>query len=64
MVVKQLSWGDCAGARCASEHRAGDLGFEGSLVRWPELTGTWRAHHEVARSPFSPGVRTDGTVFQ
>ncbi|HEV3008433.1 MAG TPA: lamin tail domain-containing protein, partial [Burkholderiales bacterium] len=62
--VKQISWGDCAGARCASEHHTGDLGFEGSLVRWPELTGTWRAHDEVARSRFSPGVRTDGTVFR
>jgi hypothetical protein len=63
-VAKQLSWGDCAGARCASEHRAGGLGFEGSLVRWPELTGTWRAHAEVARSRFSPGVRADGTAFR
>ena len=62
--VKQLSWGDCAGARCAAEHYAGELGAESSLVRWPELTGTWRAHRKVARSRFSPGVRTDGTVFQ
>jgi hypothetical protein len=62
--VKQVSWGDCAGAPCASEHRAGDLGFGSSLVRWPELTGTWRAHDEVAPSRFSPGVRADGKVFR
>ncbi len=62
--VKRLSWGDCAGAPCASDHHPGDLGFGGSLVRWPELTGTWRAHGEVARSRFSPGVRADGKGFQ
>jgi len=62
--AKQLSWGDCAGEPCASEHYTGDLGVESSLVRWPELTGTWRAHGEVAGSRFSPGVRADGTVFR
>jgi len=62
--AKRLSWGDCAGGPCASEHHGGALGIEGSLVRWPELTGTWRAHAEVAGARFSPGVRADGTAFR
>jgi hypothetical protein len=62
-VVKQISWGDCAGEPCAVEHRHGDVGFASSLVRRPELVGVWRVHSDVARSDFSPGTRTDGSVF-
>lgn len=63
-VAEQISWGDCAGERCAREHRTRDLGFASALVRWPELVGKWTVHNEVSRSRFSPGVRADGSVFQ
>lgn len=62
-MAKQISWGDCAGKPCAADHRRGDLGFAGSLVRWPELVGAWRIHREVARSDFSPGLRADGSTW-
>lgn len=62
-VVKQISWGDCAGQPCARDHRVGDLGFASSLVRSPEMTGGWTVHNEVSQANFSPGVRADGTLF-
>lgn len=62
-MVKQVSWGDCAGKSCARDHRAGALDFASSLVRWPELKGRWTVHNEVSRRDFSPGVRVDGSPF-
>lgn len=62
-IVKQISWGDCAGQPCARDHRVGSLGFASSLVRWPELVGPWAIHNEVSQADFSPGVRSDGTLF-
>lgn len=62
-MVKQISWGDCAGQACARDHRVGRLGIASSLVRWPELVGTWTVHKEVSQSNFSPGGRADGTRF-
>ncbi len=61
LVAAQLSWGDCAGQACATEHWAGDLGIAGSIVRWPPPGGGWRAHAEVGGSRFSPGIRADGS---
>lgn len=63
-IGKQVSWGDCAGKRCARDHHAGTLGFANSAVRWPELSGGWTVHGEVSRSAFSPGVRVDGSFFR
>ncbi len=60
-VVKQISWGDCAGKPCAADHRPGELGIASSIVRWPEPAGTWMAHARVAGSDFSPGARADGS---
>jgi hypothetical protein len=62
-LVKQISWGDCAGQPCATDHRAGELGIENSLVRWPEMVGSWAVHGKVAHLNFSPGVRADGTQY-
>jgi hypothetical protein len=61
-IAKRISWGDCAGEPCATEHRTGNLAFASSLIRWPELVGTWRVHSNVAHSDFSPGVRADRSV--
>ena len=63
-IVKQVSWGNCAGVPCASDHYRGTLEIDSSLVRSPELTGAWRPHRQVSRSLFSPGVRTTGGTFQ
>lgn len=63
VVVKRVSWGDCAGQPCARDHRVGRLGFASSLVRHPEIVGSWTVHNEVSHSSFSPGVPANGTVF-
>jgi hypothetical protein len=63
VLVKQISWGDCAGQPCARDHRVGELGFGSSLVRRPEMVGAWTVHNDVWQSNFSPGVRADGAPF-
>ena len=63
-VAKQVSWGNCAGAPCAADHYRGTLEIDSSLVRSPDLTGTWRSHRQATTSPYSPGVRVNGTTFQ
>lgn len=60
-TVRQISWGDCAGGPCATEHLARELGIAGSIIRWPEPGGTWAAHARVAPADYSPGVRADGS---
>jgi hypothetical protein len=62
-LVKQMSWGDCAGQPCARDHRAGELGIGSSLVRWPEMVGGWAVHTEKSPFNFSPGVHADGTFY-
>ena len=62
-VARRLSWGDCSGAPCATDHWHGDLLLNGSLVRWPAADGAWRVHRDVAGTPFSPGVRSDGRAW-
>lgn len=64
IVVKQVSWGDCAGEPCAREHRSGDLGLASSIVRWPEVMGGWAVHRDVSQSDFSPGAHAGGSVSQ
>ena len=62
-VATQISWGDCAGNTCAKEHIKRDLGFSGSIVRWPELVGNWHLHRDIARSDFSPGLQANGSAW-
>ena len=62
-VATQISWGDCAGNTCAKEHIKRDLGFSGSIVRWPELVGNWRLHRDISGSDFSPGLRVNGSAW-
>ncbi len=62
-VVTRLSWGDCGGQRCATDHHLGGLRLNSSLVRWPAADGAWRVHRDVAGAPFSPGLRSDGRAW-
>lgn len=62
-IAKQVSWGDCADNTCAEEHIGRDLGFSGSIVRWPELVGDWHLHRNIARSDFSPGLQANGSSW-
>jgi hypothetical protein len=57
VTAAQISWGDCAGRRCASEHLARSLGGGTSFVRMPGQRRSWVAHKEVAAARFSPGTR-------
>lgn len=63
-VVRQVSWGDCAGHLCAVDHWRGSLALAGSVVRWPEPLGEFKIHHDVASFGLSPGPRTDGTGWK
>ena len=64
-VHSRISWGDCADTPCASEHIAGSLGIDQSVVRSPELRGAWVPHTSVAAdSRFSPGRRADAIRFE
>ncbi|MBW1880958.1 MAG: lamin tail domain-containing protein, partial [Deltaproteobacteria bacterium] len=64
VVHAQVSWGDCDGAPCATDHRVADLEIDQSIVRDPELIGPWTPHSDVqAGSAYSPGLRADGTGF-
>ena len=62
-LALQLSWGDCGGQVCATEHIQGTLSLDASIRRDPELTGDWRPHDEVFATAFSPGTRADGGSF-
>ena len=63
-VAAELSWGDCAGNACASEHFGGDLGAAASITRSSDdPAGSWRLHGASAGTPFSPGVRADGSAW-
>ena len=62
-IVTRLSWGDCGGQPCASDHHLGSLRLNGSLVRWPAADGAWRVHRDIAGTPFSPGSRSDGRAW-
>ena len=62
-LIEELSWGDCAENTCAEDHINPDLGFSGSIVRWPELVGNWHIHRDIARSEFSPGLRANGSAW-
>lgn len=59
-IVTRLSWGDCGGQPCATDHHLGSLRLNGSVVRWPAADSAWRVHRDVAGTPFSPGSRSDG----
>ena len=56
MLVKQVSWGDCASSNCAQAHWPGSLDIGESIVRMPDTENEWRLHSAVSASGFSPGV--------
>jgi hypothetical protein len=58
--VVAVSWGDCGGGSCASDHVDGSLELDRSITRVPERSGDWAAHPGTA---FSPGTTADGTAF-
>lgn len=62
-LAMQISWGDCGGETCASEHINFSLSINQSVVRWPELNGSWVEHNSVSNQLFSPGTRVDGSVW-
>jgi len=62
-ILRQISWGNCDGALCAEEHLDRDLNVDGAIVRWPEPTGAWVLHRDVAPTEWSPGTRADGTQW-
>lgn len=62
-VVSRVSWGDCGGAECATDHITGGLGIGASVVRWPETGGSWKNHSELRSSRWSPGTRVDGSAW-
>lgn len=55
VIVRQVSWGDCATQPCAKDHWPGELEIDGSLTRPPEPAAAWQAHPEVAGFRYSPG---------
>jgi len=59
-IVRQLSWGDCGGSPCATDHWPGRLDIGGSLARAPRPGSAWNAHSKVAGSPYSPGSAGGG----
>jgi hypothetical protein len=40
-IVRQVSWGDCDGSPCASDHWPGGLDIAGPLVRPPVQGAAW-----------------------
>jgi hypothetical protein len=59
-TVTALSWGDCAGSTCASDHLPDDLERDAAITRSPERTGAWVTHGGVG---YSPGTMADGGAF-
>ena len=45
-VALQVSWGDCAGSKCAKDHWPSDLGIHGPLVREARPGASWKPHAE------------------
>jgi hypothetical protein len=62
-LLRQLSWGNCDGAACAGEPLKRSLGIRGAVLRWPEPSGSWTLHRDVAATNSSPGTRADGTPW-
>ena len=56
-TVLALSWGDCAGSTCASEHLSDDLERDAAITRSPEISGDWVTHGGAG---YSPGTKADG----
>ena len=50
-AVSRVSWGDCGGAPCATDHYDGTLDISGSITR----SATWRKHELIDGKRFSPG---------
>ncbi|HKA58101.1 MAG TPA: lamin tail domain-containing protein [Gemmatimonadales bacterium] len=55
-IVRQVSWGNCGGARCADDHWSGTLGTGRSLTRTREPGARWELHPQVGGVLYSPGV--------
>ena len=55
-IVRQVSWGNCAGAKCADDHWAGDLGIGRSLTRAPTPGAAWKPYPDTAGARYSPGL--------
>jgi lamin tail-like protein len=54
-IVRQVSWGNCDGQKCADDHWAGDLGIGRSLTRAPSPGAAWRPYPEAPGPHYSPG---------
>jgi len=57
-LVRQVSWGDCNGQACATEHIPYGLGIDQSVTREPPFFGGFEPHSTVDGSLFSPGTPT------
>lgn len=57
VIVRQVSWGDCAGEPRADDHWPGALEIDASLARGPGAGADWAVHPEVdGRRRYSPGL--------
>jgi len=62
-LAQQLSWGDCGDMNCANEHISQNLEIDQSIVRWPEISGSWQSHTTTSNKLFSPGTQANGNIW-
>jgi hypothetical protein len=64
-TYRRISWGDCAGQKCAEEHIAHPININQSLNRWPEAEGPFTPHRKITGdAAYSPGTRVDGKQYE
>ncbi len=62
---RRISWGDCAGQKCAEEHIAHPININQSLNRWPEAEGPFTPHGSLQDGKlYSPGTKANGRLFK
>lgn len=64
-IAKQVSWGHCAQKTCKGEYISISIKRNQSVVRSPDITGTWQQHTNVSQQGtlFSPGTTINGQAF-